>query len=245
MKIINVFNMKRIVFSFLSMVILWLSGCMKPIDDIQYYEYIPAFVEIDFSYGIKLNTPIGSIVSGELQKNTDLWDGDAILAFFTVNYDQQESTEYIVAYDIGYVIVETGIAVGITEEDSNFDDNDFPIENMGVFPPLFENILFLGFGHKAPGDQKFNYLMTFDRDVKSGTQVLKIRAKKMGEGKENEKNFLYPYAFNLRSFFNNSDEKNPLRFSIQYKTGVDKDGNDEFKTYIDNNGDSIFKLVIE
>ena len=50
MKFLNFLNMKRIVLPFLVMVTLGLSGCMKPSDNIQNYQYIPAFVESDFFY---------------------------------------------------------------------------------------------------------------------------------------------------------------------------------------------------
>ena len=243
MKILNVLNMKRIVFPFLVMLMLGMSGCVKHSDNVQNYPYIPAFVDFSFEYGIILNTAIGSIVSSEIQNATDLWTGDAVLVTFTVNYDQQASTEYLIAYGVDYVKVGYTTAEGTTGGESTSGGFDFPIEDMNVFG-LLDKTLFLIFGHKAPEDQNFYYEMTFDRDVTTGTQMLKIRARKNGEGTKAEKNIGYPYAFSINNFLYHSSE-NTVEFTIQYMTGVDEDGNEEFKTFVDESGNSVIKISRE
>jgi len=232
--------MKRIVFPFLGMVMLGLSSCMKPGENIQDFQYVPASVLFDIRYGLMLNTPIGLVGAQKIQNAGDLWEGDLVLAFFTVNYDQQASEEYFYAYDLDYVKIEQGYATGTSGGESTSNDYNFPIEVIVDVFGLFEHNLFLALGHKAPEDQKFIYEMTFDRDVQSGRQEVKIRAKKNGEGTKPEKNIGYPYAFNIRSLLNNSTDV-PTKFVIYFKTGVDNDGNEKFTLLTDGNGNSEFE----
>ena len=231
--------MKKIVFPFLGMVMLGLSSCIKPGENIQDFQYIPARVSFDLRFGLVLNTPLGLIISQKIQTAEDIWEGDLLLTSFTVNYDQQTTDEYTYAVDLDYGKIDQGYAIGISGGESTSNDYNFPIEEIFVFG-LFENNLFFALGHKAPEDQKFMYEMTFDKDVKSGKQELKIRAKKIGEGTKTEKNVLYPYVFNTRPLlYNSTDEL--TKYVVYFKTGVDKDGNETFKLLTDDNGHSEFE----
>jgi len=230
MKILNVLNMKRIVFPFLVMVILGLSSCMKPGDNIQNYQLLPAFVEFDLSLGFTLKTPLGTIVSPDIQKATDLDWGDAVITSFTVNFDQQASTEYTVAYNVEYAKAVRGSAVATSEGVSITGDFDLPIEMMGIYGGL-ENYLFFGFAHKGTIDaDRFVYEMTYDVNE----PVLYIRAKKAESGAKNQL-----CACSMSSFYTaHKNAENTVTFTIQYKTGVDENGIEKFELLKDDYGTS-------
>ena len=256
MKFLNVINMKKIVFPFLGMVMLGLSSCVKPGDNIICYtDYgMPAIVgdpydqyppvPIIFTPGEK---PGGEpVVVPELMNEIfeEFWGGEAIWTYFCINYDQPSSYEYPTAYDFQYVKIEKGYPQGTTGGASNSNDYNFPIDNMEM-QGFIKNVIFIVLVHKAPEDQKFIYEMTFDKDVnKEDTKILTIRAKKNGEGTKGERNIGYIYAFDLRNMLYYSTEKT-VNISFQFKTGVDKDGNDEYKLFTNKSGNTVFPFPIE
>ena len=230
--------MKRFFFYFLGFIMFGMSGCVKPGDNIQEFPYIPAIVDLDFqfTFGLALRTPYGLIVSNEIRNAEDLWEGDAVVAFFTVNYDQQPSQDYTFAYDLNYAKGGRGSAIQTEEGKSGTGDFDLFIESMGLYGG-FDNLLFLGFSHKNVGDNdRFIYEMTYDVNE----PVLYIRARKSESGSEN------PFcAFSMYSFY--SDQKNAGHtsgFTIQYKSGV-KDGEDDYTLLTDQNGNSTFPFPTE
>ena len=245
MKFLKVLNMKKIVLSFLVAVMLGLSGCIKPVDQIKEFSYIPAFVDFSFTdvFGFVLRTPFGLVISNEIQNATDLNIGDAVLAFYTVNFDQQTLKEYTFAYDLDYVKVNRATAHAATEGEST-GELDFPIAEMFI-AGLFENCLFVIFGHKATEDQEFNYEMTFDNSVTSGIQELKIKAIKNNEGIGKEIDIAHSCAFDMRYFlYHSTDER--TKYSIWYKTRMNNDGKNDYDIYFDNlDNTSIFQIELE
>ena len=231
--------MKKLVFPILGLLMLGLSSCVKPADRIESF-ILPGFVDLTFNLTTTLRTSLGQISCSELQDVTDLMYGDAVVAEFSINWDQQPSKDYKLVNDFYYEKVDIGGAAGTTGGDSQTGDFTFPIENFGVIG-LFEKTLFIVCVHKAPEDQKFSYEMTYDRDVTSGYQILKIRAKKVDEGTEVEKTVIRYFAFRLDNFFENSDEE-IIKYQILFKTGVDSEGKDKYDVYQDpRTGDSIFR----
>ena len=170
---------------------------------------------------------MGTVVSTEIQNATDLDWGDAVIIFFTVNYDQQSSTEYTQAYNVEYVKASSGIAAATPEGVSITGDFDLPIELMGIYGGL-NNYLFFGFSHKGTTDTDcFVYEMTYDINE----PVLYVRAKKTESGVKNGL-----FACYMGSFY--SDLKDAETFTIQFKTGVDDEGNDVYKLLMDEYGNS-------
>ena len=230
MKILNVLNMKKLVFPFLVMVMLGWTGCMKPGDNIQDFQYVVAFVEFDFELGLfqnVLKTASGTMASNEIQR-ADLYDGDALLAFFTVNFDQQVSDNYTLVYDFNYIKCSRGVAEATPGGASVAGDFDLPIGAIDIFGGL-DNSLFFGFRHKDISDKdNFIYEMTYDVNE----PVVYLRAKKNATGSKNT-----VCAFNMYRFF--SDHKNAdnkVTFTIKYKTGVKDNGEDDYETFVFENG---------
>lgn len=237
MKFLNVLNMKRIIFPFLVMVMLGLSSCMKPGENIQNFSYLPAIVDFDFSFGFILKTtPLGILASNEIQTASGLDLGDPILAFFSVNYDKQPSTEYTIVENFEYIKGSRGYAAKTSEGVSITGDYDLPIEMVEFFGYV-NNYIFLGFVHKGITDKDcFIYEMTY-----GNTPELFIRAKKIDTGSKNSL-----CAFSMYSFFmEHKDAENKVEFTIKYKTGVDDKGDDVFKTLTDSYGNTKIKLPVE
>ena len=218
MKNLKVFNAKRVIFSFLVTIMLSLSGCFESGENIQTFELVPAVVGYSSQlFQPTIITPFGTFIAPELQKDyfVELMEGDAILTSFYINYDQQSSTEYIVASNVLYSKVEKGWPQS-TNEGQSTGDYDVPIENMVLYGGI-ENIWFFVFRHTASSNQKFAYEMTYDSNVTDDIPVVYIRARKDGQGgSENTTTFDFPYAFNMNYFFTAfKDASNKVKFKIK------------------------------
>ena len=216
--------MKKIVFPFLSIAMLGLSGCFKSGDNIQTFPEMPAVVDFYTSpFQPMIITPYGSYFAPDLLNamGTDLNDEDAIWTTFSINYDQQPaSAMYYTVSDMEY------IKVGKSDlSTSSGDDFNAPIEDMQVIWRS-GNVLFFFFRHTAPADQKYIYEMTYDYTDPS---VAYIRAKENGTGLQQSGTFVYLYAFDIQFFRYNNKE-----FNMMYYTGVDEEGNDVYKPWSGN-----------
>jgi len=237
--------MKKLVFPILGVLILGFSGCNKPGDNIQSLE-LPAIVGVSWeTFQPTMITSMGTFVAPELQSllYTELYEGDAIWAYFSVNYDQPTASGEYVAYDITPFKVETGWAQPTAGGESMSGDYDIPIAELGV-ADLLQNRMFIVCQHTSmPADQKFLYEMTYDSDETSVPELC-IRAKKdytAGTGTVGTVNF--PYAFNMYSFFMTyKDANNMVKFKMKYKIGVDDDGKDRYEYYLQG---TVFEIEVE
>ena len=216
------------------------------LDNIQCFATTPAVVGFDNDTSLPtIKTAYGVFFAPELQgEMSNLFEGDAILASFCINYNQQPSGKYPVVSDLQFLKVEVGFPIATQGGESETGDFDYPIKNMDVVG-LFENVLFFAFQHKAPIDQKFIYEMTFD-DIETDIPVLYIRAKKdVIEVSGSERDVVYPFAFNMFDFFmeyKNADNK--VKFMIKYKTGEDVDGNEIFRFFVNVSGNNTFEISV-
>ena len=234
--------MKKTFFSFLVVLTLGLSGCIKPGDSIENYNSVPAIVELSWEIlQYTLKTPYGAIYSAEIQNATDLYEGDMLLTSFSVNYDQQTHENYTIASNLQYVKLMTGYAESTEGGESTSNDFDLAISNFGIYGRI-GYYWFFGFDHKtATENDKFIYEMTYDNEQTDGTPVVKIRAKKDGEGSK-----YAVWVFNMSSFYwTYKDDNNVAKFNIQLKTGVDDDGNDIYEYCRDSYGIVTFEMKIE
>ena len=229
--------MKRIVFPFLGVIMLVFSGCMKKGDNIECYQDvpIPAIVDFDFSsFQPLLITPFSrDFIAPELADKifTEINEGDALIVYFCIDYNQQPYADYYMVYNLQYVILEKSWPYATAGGESTTDDFNYPVEGLDIIG-LERDVMFFAFYHKAHQEQKFTYEMTYDRANTAEIPILYIRAKKSGENLSGNINVGYPYAFNMYSFFNEfKDSENWIRFEIHYKTGVDDDGNDIYERY--------------
>jgi len=225
--------MKRIVFAFLGTLMLWTSGCMKMSDNITCIGSNNPIPAIFTESSSDIDQPAlmvrgGILVAEELQNNTELKDGDALLTLFCVNYDQQISKNYTTVYNFEYKPVDQGFSQPTDDGQTEAGDFDLPIEKM-AYVGRVGNILFFAFEHKNSSEQGFVYEMTYDRN-ETNDPTAYFRAKSAEQSLEKDTKYGY-YAFDVNSFFEQLDQEseNLVKFKIQYKVGVDEEGNDEYK----------------
>ena len=234
--------MKKIVFPFLFVVMLGFSGCIKPGDNIQTFSTF-GIVELNWEiFQLTLKTPIGPVYASTLQTDPDLSEHDAVAASFSINFDQQTSDKYYVTSDLQAVKVNRESAEATPGGESMSGDFDLPIDDIGIWGNVGYTIFF-EFAHKnATNQDTFLYEMTYDNEQTEGTPVVKIRAKKNSGGSKRAVCAFDMYIF----FWINRDDDNKVKFNIQYKTGVDEDGNDVYSYCKDNSGNVItFNAEVE
>lgn len=234
--------MKKIIFSFLVVLMLGFSGCNKKGDNFIEYPYLPAVVTSMLPPVI--STIYGKFYVPELQLE-NLWDGDAIGITFTVNYDQPLVSEYPTAYNTNYDKIGQEWAQGTPGgESTSSTEFNVPIEDLAPIA-LIENIFFFTFKHTAPSDQEYKYEITYDQDI-TDDLVLYIRAKKIDNGSKPETTIYRSQAFGMYYFFSrHMDADKNVTFQIKYKNGMNEDGSDKYELCKDNNGNSSFKLKVE
>ena len=214
---------------------LGLSGCIKDGDNITNYSPMLAVVGSTYSMQPTIETDIGTILAPDLMEHfyVDLFEGDALIVTFSIDYDNQPSTEYRTASNLQYVKI--GRSSPIPNSGSESGDFSTPIEDLGDIY-LLGNTLFFAFIHTAPGDQEFEYEMTYDREEDAAIPTIYLRAKKFGTGSIAEGTFPFLYAFDMRYFFMQyKDSENNVKFNIKYKTGVNGDGTDKYNDWDDGN----------
>ena len=238
--------MKKIVFSFLCMLILGFPSCIKEGDNVTNYPPMVGVVgSLHSSMQPTIITERGTVLAPELMEHLflDLFEGDAIVVSFSVDYDNQPSTEYSTVSNLLYEKVGKVTSVPTPGGESESGDFSLPIEDVEPYF-LLENTLFIFFAHTAPSDQKFKYEMTYYRDEDAEIPTICLRAKKEGTGSKTEATISYLYAFDMRYFFMTyKDSENYVTFNINYKTGENEDGTDKYDIWTDNGNP--FKIKIE
>ena len=227
--------MKKIVFPFLGILMLGSSGCLdKGGDHAESYSNIPAVVQYDYTTRQpSLITSMGKVIVPELQKvlYSELDEDDAVLADFKIYDNLQTSTEYTIASDVKWIKISQVKPYSSSGGKSVSGNFNFKIEEMNVIDMIFydsyKTVMFMVFTHIAPGDQRFDYEMTYDPDENS--DIVYIRAKERGQGKDQDTYVNYIYAFDMRDYLmtlkgSGSDK---IEFNLQYKIG-EEDGNDVF-----------------
>jgi hypothetical protein len=240
--------MKRTVFSLVcTLLLLGFSSCLKSGDNISYYSDVPAIVGISSdTYQPTIITSSGTFLAPELQNvlYTELVEGDAVWAYFNVNYDQPTESGTYQAYNISVYKIATGWPQATGGGGSQAGNFDIPISNITVYD-LVQNDLFIVFEHTTvPTDQQMTYEMTYDGNDTSSEPVIYLRAKKDGsESASSVGTLQYPFSFNMSSFFStHKDSNNKVKFKVKYKTGVDANGNDQYSDY---NGGTAIELTVK
>ena len=228
--------MKKVVFLISGMLMLGLTGCMKSGENIQYYQYIAAIVEWSPEFGFELQTSVGRIISTKVQNATDLLSGEAVVAFFYVNFDQQPSTEYTMAYDMEYYPITLTSPHPTSGGESVTGDFVTPIEGMYIQDMFvcdrYKPVIFIAFAHTAPTNQEFIYEMTYDPN--ENTDAVYLRAKKKGQGTKAEANIAYLYAFDMTYYLMTlKDSGKDIKLNLYYKTG-EFDGKDVYSPWNEN-----------
>jgi len=226
--------MKKVVLSFICLMMLGLTSCNELGDNIRYYQDVPAIVGISYeTLQPTIITSGGTFLAPELQNKlyTEVMEGDAIWSYFNVNYDQPTTSGAYKAYNISFYKVEKGWTQATVGGESAMGDFNIPIEKMLV-ADVVGNVMFFIFEQKVPKDQQMVYELTYDSNKASEPEIY-IRAKKeYPEGSEATETVIYLFAFDMYSFFlMHKDTDNWVKFKIKYKTGVDNEGCDMYSYY--------------
>ena len=222
--------MNRIVFLFLGMLMVGMSGCIKPSENRYCLEYEPAIYSLK-SFQPVFETVYGAVTSQEVQSITELQDGDAILTSYCVNTDQQSSNDYVVAYSLAWAKIDSKYSHATVGGHSEADDFDLPINDMILYGAV-NNKIFLGFEHPESTTKGFIYEMTYDRNPSSDIPILYCRAK-VADGNFSQSSKWGNCAFDLYDFFRMhiDTETKIVRFKIHFKIGVDDDGRDLYGAF--------------
>ena len=229
--------MKKLVFSFLGIFILGLSGCKRDKGDT--YDYYPPYMPAIVGYNFDLSSPTlitsqGTFIAPQLGSvfYYQLFTGDALLVDIVVNRDQQPSEEYTVVWDLTYSIVMNETPQATDGGVSAADDFDAPIDDMSAYD-MVKNVAFLFFFHTAPGFQQYFYEMTYDPEqaANDDVPVVYFRAKKDGEDKNETVSFRRICAFDMDDFIKTyKKSENELKIHVKFKIG-EEDGKEIFKDW--------------
>ena len=215
------------------MTVLGISSCMKDGGNIQTYR-LPGIVEMDFTYfQPKIATLSGDVLVPELADhlNDIFFEGDAVLANFTIDYDNQPYPNAIVATELSLKKIDIGSPLPAIEGDNGSNESTISIKYIEI--DRIGNFLFFNFGHSAPKDQTFDYEMTYNTDDIS---TIYIKAKIKKAGSESLSNILYLYAFNMSSYLRllEPDSDKTVTFNIEVFDGVDEEGNNVYVNWSEN-----------
>jgi len=233
--------MKKVVFPFLSILMLGLSGCLdKGGDNYSSYSSVPAIVQIDYTtLQPVLITSLGKFIAPELQSAlyTDLNEGDAILTNFSIYDNLQTSDENIIVSNVLWVKIgqtspRSTSGGGSSSDNFDLQNGGMKIEGMDIYDIIQydynKTVMFLVFTHTTFSDQKFDYEMTYDYN--ENTDIY-IRAKKNGTASQVTATFSYLYAFDMSSYLMTlSQGGKKVSFNLKYKTG-EEDGKDVYGEY--------------
>jgi len=233
MKILNVLNMKRIIFPFLVMVMLGWSGCMKePVPNVTNYSNVPAIVYFSFeTFQNMLLLPGNLLVLAPGM--TDYFDGEMLWTDFTIDERNQPYSDY---WTVSNLVVHSRINYhhikNVASKEDLSDDYDSPINQIFIFPESIKNTMFFGFVQKAPSGQIFEYELIYTQDDVSDSNTtiptLYIRSRKVNNVTGSETDIKTMCGFDmsfLSSFTINPDGF--VKFYIKCLTGT-KDGVDEY-----------------
>jgi len=225
--------MKKIVSPLVGILMFGLSGCIKPGNNVECLDLMPAIAGFSFDAFQPTLTIQGlNYIAPDLMSDffTVVNEGDVLIVSFCIDYSQQPYECCYMVSDLIYDKIDKEWPSSTTGGESVTGDFNLPIESITLYG-LEQNIMFFIFSHRAPRDQKISYEMTYDRD-KTENPVLYIRAKKIGDSSSSETDIRNICAFDMYSFFSYfKDSSNKVSFEIQFKTGVDEDGKDKYERY--------------
>ena len=237
-------KMKRIVFLLLSIAMLGMWGCNdEPGENIQLGEsvailgYSSELQEYTLLIPGVSGMPAQILLAPELSTiiltNSNISLGDAVLAVFHINFDQQPTPGYTTVINLGIFPIET--SEPWRTYGSGSSGFDTPIVSMDDFEnqPYCEIIkhqgkivFFFLFWHTVTPSENiaFYYEMTYDIDEDAAIQSAYIRAKVTNEGSVGEQMTGFNHhAFDMTYFFQELEEYSKTTFRIFYNEGGEEE----------------------
>ena len=234
--------MNRIVLLFFSVAILGMYSCNKPEgDNILTFEFVPAIIGYDYEMSqYTLITSGETLLVPELKFfnlfEWGVWEGDAVFAFFSVNYDDQPFEGYITVTELNHLE---------SLEPSTFAEqtDDIP-DDFNAFIESIESIIRIDSGDRfvifsyllfnfVNMDREFEYIMTYEPIEEEVTPTVTIRAKVIETGSQPVWDYIFVHTFDLTHFIMELKLNNKNEFNIRYKHG--EQGEQEiFRNWIGN-----------
>jgi len=230
--------MNRIVFLFLSVAILGMSNCNKPGVNILPYGPIPAILGIDYDNDMytlvtSSETLLAPEITYSLMLEYGFFEGDAVLAYYSVNYDQQPYEGRITVTDVSFERMDPSYmypeeSIEITE---NFNISIISIDGLSRVEYQGNIVFFLLFNHFSLPN-KFEYVMTYGTITEEETPIVYIRARTIEEG-ANAGNFRIINAFVMSDFLYQLKSKGINEFDIMY-VEIGHNGEEVFRNWTGN-----------
>jgi len=231
--------MKKRLFVFLSVVVLYTGGCFRieNTDDIFSYR-LPGVMLFTDMMDLALHTKAGSFLAPDLENKIfsgEIGIGDLLYTIFTVNFSLPPTSSGLYsAYDIYHAVVNTASPSATVDGASETDIYDFPIKDIAVLD-FWNYYLYFAIDHQAPETQQFDFEMTYDINETANIPTVYLRAGKIGEEIPSTGSTAIStsfFAFNMTELtlkFMTPD--NRLYINIKFRTGVDNDGNEVFTNF--------------
>ncbi len=204
-----------------------------------YYNNVPAIVHYDNSQQLFIKTSYGLFAAPELAGKYFI-EGQCLWTSFIVDPDNQPSEGITTASSMQYIEVDHTAAEKV---ESLIDSYMDPIDDAVLYALTVGNTLFFGFEHQAPKGQIYDYEIIFNEEkvidedgVK--TPILYIKALKRNVPSETTITTVGEfYAFDMTVLLDYMKAQNPtigkIKLYLEYKTGVDTEGNDVYKKFHD------------
>ena len=226
--------MRKKVFFFVGILIFGLSACFKPGENIRSFPEEVAIVGFNYELFPPQPTLIifgMELIAPELLNFEGIYDGDAVVVSFDINYDNQPMIGHTIVTNL-QIISRLNMSWAMPTSYVTGDFNDV-IENMGIFDVIeygYENsniVFFVNFLHTASPDLHFEYEMTFDMDGEDELAPVYIRAKISGESTLPPVQTIVRYAFDMSNFIIQLKYSTKRGFHIRFYVG-DEDGEEKF-----------------
>ena len=231
--------MTRRIFLFISLIlgsVLALTSCVDGNNKSTYLSY--GVANYNSTMGATLITEIGEFAApGTGSKVTP---GDCVIAQYTIDQDNQPSTDYFTATEISMLEVNQFPIVlrEIVEDDPQFD-----VEFISVVPyyiPAFRGKAFFEIAYAGYLKKTYQYSLTCDPETldADGNFVFYLRARVSGEDSGSESFVADTFVFDISSLISSygadaaDDSNNSYRYvsaQIKYCNGISESGEYTYK----------------
>ena len=229
--------MKKIIISISAAAFFLLAGCVKPSDNIHSFRLVPAIYDFNATFEPVLITTGITLLAPEMRNAEGIVFGDAVIAFFDINYDQQPYANQTLVSNLQVAKIDTFFPIYSDGGATFSEDFEDLIEEMGIIGFIEDDwigtYMFLEFIHMAPIDLAVEYEMTYDLGTEDRLPTLYIRSKISGESSLNPALYLNYAAFNLTGFISNLKNQERNSFNILFNFG-DDDGEEFFVPWTGN-----------
>ncbi len=221
--------MKKVIVSFLSVILIVLASCSKDDNpDIEYYEGAGIVKYLDTGEPVlEVLNGIPIIVPGLAGEGLE--DGDLLLTGFYY----QNNRDSIVASSFVYNKIDSSMAKPITETASEYT---FPIKGAIMWPNNAGNIWAFEFMQEAPEGQTFDYEIQYGKEAGNSYPTAYIRSKATNSEEGSDTKVVTGFGFDLSplitEYADETTEK--LEISVKVLTGFDANNEEIFASFEEN-----------